>query len=97
MQFGKNCSYQSKLFTGSYFEKEGQYLRRLYEKPTSSFCCSSHSFKRIQARLFHKGYGIGIVEEGVKELHYLGKDYSASGLSLIIVNPNQIHTGEHGP
>ena len=44
---------------------------------------------------FHKGYGIGIVEEGVEEFHYLGKDYSASGLSLITVNPNQIHTG-HG-
>lgn len=43
----------------------------------------------------HRGYGIGVVEEGVEEFEYLGRTYSASGRSLITVNPNQIHNG-HG-
>lgn len=43
----------------------------------------------------HHGYGIGVVEEGAEEFEYLGKTYSASGFSLITVNPNQIHNG-HG-
>lgn len=67
---------------------------QLPEYPGIEFLRAKY-IKHSYAPHFHKGYGIGIVEEGVEEFHYLGKDYAASGLSLITVNPNQIHTG-HG-
>ena len=50
----------------------------------------THSFDRH----VHEGYAIGVIEYGAEAFFYRGeKDVTAPAGSIVVVNPNEIHTG----
>jgi hypothetical protein len=49
----------------------------------------SHSFPRHT----HEGYVIGVIERGVEAFHYQGSLHHAPAGSVVVINPDTIHTG----
>jgi AraC-like DNA-binding protein len=50
----------------------------------------THSF----ARHTHEGYAIGIIEKGAETFSYRGSNHIAPAGSVVIINPDEIHTGQ---
>lgn len=42
----------------------------------------------------HEGYGLGVIDTGVERFRYKGSDHLAPAGSLILMNPDTLHTGE---
>ncbi|WP_433255650.1 AraC family ligand binding domain-containing protein [Streptosporangium sp. CA-135522] len=48
------------------------------------------------SRHVHDGYAIGVILSGVEEFDYRGVRHRAGGGSLVLVDPEQVHTGHAG-
>lgn len=42
----------------------------------------------------HEGFGLGVIETGVERFRYQGSDHLAPAGSLILMNPDTLHTGQ---
>ena len=42
----------------------------------------------------HDGYSLGAIEAGVERFRYLGSDHIAPAGTLVMLNPDELHTGE---
>ena len=42
----------------------------------------------------HDGYSIGAIEAGVERFRYLGSDHIAPAGTLVLLNPDELHTGQ---
>ncbi|MES4611803.1 MAG: AraC family ligand binding domain-containing protein [Ewingella sp.] len=42
----------------------------------------------------HEAFGIGAIEQGAERFRYRGADHLASAGSLVMMNPDEIHTGQ---
>lgn len=49
----------------------------------------THSF----APHTHEGYAIGVISHGVESFRYRGATHHATGGSVVLVNPGEVHTG----
>ncbi|NEQ45016.1 MAG: AraC family transcriptional regulator [Leptolyngbya sp. SIOISBB] len=49
-----------------------------------------HAFSRHT----HEGYAIGVIETGVEAFDYLGSGHQAPAGSLVIIHPEEVHTGQ---
>lgn len=52
----------------------------------------SHTFPRH----VHEGYVIGVIESGVEAFYYRGTLYNAPAGSIVLINPDTVHTGHAG-
>mgnify|MGYP001395328439 CR=1 FL=1 len=50
--------------------------------------------KQSFSRHVHEGYTIGVIEEGVQRFYRSGKNHLAGRNSIILVNSDDVHTGE---
>ncbi|WP_049623982.1 AraC family transcriptional regulator [Frateuria defendens] len=41
----------------------------------------------------HDGFGLGVIEHGVERFRYRGADHLAPSDSLVLMNPDELHTG----
>lgn len=42
----------------------------------------------------HDGYSLGAIEDGVERFRYQGADHLASAGTLVLLNPDELHTGQ---
>ena len=52
----------------------------------------THAFSRHT----HEGYAIGTIESGIEAFEYLGRTYAAPAGTLVIIHPDEVHTGYAG-
>ena len=64
---------------------------RLPEYPDIEFLCGVYH-NHLSAPYIHKGYKIGLIEEGVEEVSYRDEGPSSARNRIVLVNPNRIHT-----
>jgi AraC-like DNA-binding protein len=55
-----------------------------------SACVIDHAF----APHVHDGYSLGAIEAGVERFRYLGSDHLAPAGTLVMLNPDELHTGQ---
>jgi len=46
------------------------------------------------SRHIHKGFAIGVIEQGAEVFSYKGDKYSAPAGSIVAINPEEVHTGQ---
>lgn len=52
----------------------------------------SHAFSRHT----HAGFVVGMIERGVEVFHYRGKIHAALPGDVVVINPDEVHTGYSG-
>lgn len=57
----------------------------LYQAHISRYAFEPHT---------HEAFGIGTIESGVQRFRYRGTQYTAPKHSLVMMNPDELHTGE---
>lgn len=55
---------------------------------------SAHLVDHAFAPHVHDGYSLGAIEAGVERFRYLGCDHVASAGTLVMLNPDELHTGQ---
>lgn len=77
----------------------------LFDHPadTAEFRCPAHraGIELYRAHIVrhafephvHDGFGLGAIESGVERFRYRGADYLAPPGSLVLMNPDELHTG----
>lgn len=46
------------------------------------------------AKHTHEGFAVGVIEDGAESFYYRGATHTAAVGSLIVFNPNEVHTGQ---
>ena len=57
----------------------------LYQAHISRYAFEPHT---------HEAFGIGTIEAGAQRFRYRGTEYTAPENSLVMMNPDELHTGE---
>lgn len=55
---------------------------------------SAHLVDHAFAAHVHDGYSLGAIESGVERFRYLGTDHVAPAGTLVMLNPDELHTGQ---
>jgi len=74
-------------------EKDRALFRQLPELPGVELY-QAHISRYAFAPHTHEAFGIGTIEAGAQRFRYRGKHYTAPVHSLVMMNPDELHTGE---